>query len=452
MKGKLILTLLSLMLIHSLSAQNSYHERQKRTEWFREARFGVFVHWGIYAIPARGEWVQTQEKISAEDYKKYFDNFNPVDYNPTEWAKIAKNAGMKYAVLTAKHHDGFCLFDSKFTEFKATNTPAKRDLIKEYVEAFRAEGIKVGFYYSLIDWHHPDYPNVGNHPMKGNEEWNKRKYDWDKYIKYMHNQVSELLTNYGKIDIMWFDFSFAEYKGEKWNATELVRMVRKLQPGIIIDNRLGGNMEAEHPEEYAGDFEGPEQIIPNEIVIDEMGRSIPWEACITLNNSWGYSLRDNQYKTANDVIRTLVNCVSKNGNLLLNVGPDARGRIPEKSVKVLEEVGQWMKVNGESIYGCGAADFHKPDWGRFTQKGNYLYGHILDQGIGQYYLKNMKGKVTNAVLLMDGAEMQLSDFWLGGQKPFYEKDDLFMNFGKPLQHTYMLPNKVNTVIKLKLNK
>jgi alpha-L-fucosidase len=447
---KLLILFCTSLLMHGGFAQSDYQSRHERTQWFRDARFGMFIHWGLYAIPARGEWVRNQERLTLEQYQPYFDNFNPVDYDPVKWAKLAKEAGMKYAVLTTKHHDGFCLFDSEYTDYKATNTPAGRDLIKEYVEAFRAEGIKIGFYYSLIDWHHPNYPNVGNHPMAGNPEWDKKKYNFDNYLKYMRNQVEELVTNYGKIDILWFDYSFGEYTGNKWEAEALVKLARKHQPHILIDNRLGGNMEIDNPEPWAGDFEGPEQIIPYETVLDEAGRPIPWESCITLNNQWGYA-HDTEYKTAQDVIRSLVNCVSKNGNLLLNVGPDARGNIPRESIEVLQEVGEWMKLNSESIYGCGPADFAKPQWGFFTQKGNTLYGHIMEQGIGQYYLKHMKGKVDRATLLMDGAEMHLAEFWLGGQRSYIDEDDLFINFGRPIQHTYLLPDKTDTVVKIELS-
>ena len=200
-----------------------YEERQKRTEWFREARFGMFIHWGLYAIPARGEWVKSIEKISTEDYQQYFEEFNPVRYNPREWAKLAKEAGMKYAVLTTKHHDGFCLFDSAYTDYKSTNTKCGRDLVKEYVEAFRAEGLKVGFYYSLLDWHHPDYPHYGDrqHPMRDNEAYKDTPHNWDNYITYFHNQVRELLTNYGKIDLMWFEFS---YDNESLEGTQFQHM------------------------------------------------------------------------------------------------------------------------------------------------------------------------------------------------------------------------------------
>ncbi len=448
---KYFLLLLTFIINFSyIYAQDVYKERQERTEWFRDARFGMFIHWGIYAIPARGEWVRNQESLSIEEYQKYFDNFNPVDYNPREWARIAKDAGMKYAVMTAKHHDGFCLFDSKLTEYKATNTPAGRDLMKEYVEAFRAEGLKVGFYYSLLDWHHPDYPHYGDgiHPMSKNEAWKNKKHNFDNYIEYMHGQVKELVTNYGKIDIMWFDFSYGEISGEKWKATELVKMVRELQPGIIIDNRLGGNMEAENPEYFAGDFEGPEQVIPHDGVFDEKGRPIPWEACITLNNDWGYST-NNDYKTATDVIRALVNCVSKGGNLLLNVGPDARGRIPTKSQTVLQEVGEWIKLNGESIYGCGPAPFPKPEWGRFTMKENILFAHITDANIGQYYMKGMKDKIKNGCTLYDGSEVFISTFWLG-ERSYIDDNDIFFNLGKPLQWTFQVPDPRDTVIKFEV--
>lgn len=446
MKKNIFISIL-LLCLTVVSAQGTYEQRQKRTEWFQEARFGMFIHWGIYSIPARGEWVRNQEKLTIKDYQPYFDNFNPVDYNPVEWASLAKAAGMKYVVLTAKHHDGFCLFDSKYTEYKATNTPANRDLIKEYVEAFRAEGIRVGFYYSLIDWHHKDYPNVGNHPMHGNAEFDKKEYNWNNYLKYMHNQVEELVTNYGKIDIMWFDYSFDEYKGEKWKATELVQMVRKHQPHIIIDNRLGGNMEKENPEAYAGDFEGPEQIIPAEIMCDELGRTIPWETCITLNNEWGYA-RNSSYKTTKDVIRSMVNCVSKGGNLLLNVGPDSYGRIPDRSQQILCEVGEWLDINGESIYGCGPAQLSKPEWGFYTQKGNTLYAHIMEKSIGQYYLKQLNEKTVSGNLLCDGAEVFLTGYWNGDHKPFVKKDDLFMAIGKPIQVTHELPDAANTVVKI----
>ena len=360
-------------------------ERTKRTEWFLDARFGMFIHWGLYAIPARGEWIRSTEKISLEDYNKYYEEFNPSDYDPKSWAKAAKEAGMKYAVMTAKHHDGFCLYDTALTDFKATNTKSGRDFIREYVEAFRAEGIKVGLYYSLIDWHHEDFPAYGDrqHPMRDNEAFKGRKQDFNKYLEYMHGQVRELCTNYGKIDIIWFDFSYDDMSGEKWHATELVNMVRSLQPTIIIDNRLeasgenSGSIKTKNPSVYSGDFASPEQIIPPQGITDCDGESIPWESCITMNNNWGYCSTDKLFKSPKLIIRKLVECVSKNGNLLINVGPDANGRIPEESLQILAQIGKWMKKNGKGIYDCGTASYPKPEWGYFTQNSKLLYAHVF---------------------------------------------------------------------------
>jgi alpha-L-fucosidase len=215
-------------------------------------------------------------------------------------AKLAKQAGMKYAVLTTKHHDGFCLFDSQYTDYKATNTPAGRDLVREYVDAFRAEGIKIGLYYSLLDWHHPDYPayNDTHHPMRGNEAYKHQNGEhFERYIEYMHNQVRELLTNYGKIDIMWFDFHYDDMTGEKWEATKLVKMAREINPDLIIDNRMGGDITSANPEIYSGDFGSPEQMIPAGGMTDVLGNPIPWETCITLNDHWCYNANDLNYKS-----------------------------------------------------------------------------------------------------------------------------------------------------------
>jgi alpha-L-fucosidase len=455
---KRFVSLLMIILFHNsilLTAEKTddiWQIRRDRTEWFRDARFGMFIHWGLYAIPARGEWVRNKEQLSNKDYEIYFNEFNPVEYDPEEWARAAKNAGMKYVVMTAKHHDGFCLFDSKYTDYNSTNTPIGKDLIKEYVQAFRSKGLKVGFYYSLLDWHHPDYPHYCDpiHPMRENKEFENIDHNFDQYVEYLHNQVRELLTNYGKIDIMWFDFSYGKLSGEAWKATDLVKMVRDLQPGIIIDNRLGGHIEAEEPEPYAGDFEGPEQVIPSRGVFDENGRRIPWEVCLTLNNHWGYCATDRDFKSPQTIIRALVNCVSKSGNLLLNVGPDAMGNIPQECLDILDKVGMWINRNGNSIYGCQAAAYPKPEWGRYTQQGNKLYAHIFEQSIGQICLEGLKGKVVKARLLEDGSEVFISDFWLGGDRSFIGDQDIFINFGKPIQHTYILPDKMDTVVELEL--
>jgi len=406
----------------------------------------MFIHWGLYSIPARGEWVRGNEKMSFEQYKVFFDEFDATRYDPRAWARAAKAAGQKYAVLTTKHHDGFCLFDSKLTDFKATNTPAGRDLIREYVDAFRAEGLSVGLYYSIIDWNHPDYPGYGDriHPDRDNEAAKDKPIDFERYLDYMHGQVRELLTNYGKIDIMWFDFSYDDMTGEKWRATELIRMIRSIQPDIIIDNRLGGDIRAAEPEEYAGDFYSPEQIIPPGGIVDVNGASIPWEACITLNDNWGYHSGDREYKSAAQVIRTLVECVSKNGNLLLNVGPDAKGEITRESLDVLAEVGEWLRLNGDSIYRCGASELAKPEWGRYTQNGNKLYAHVFDRGIGPVYFAGLKGRIKRARLLRDGTELKVELPWMAEQYSDIDSGAFITLKGA------RLPDEKDTVIELEL--
>ncbi len=428
-------------------------EYQKRMKWYVEARFGMFLHWGLYAIPARGEWMRSFERMTDQEYRKYFEEFNPVDYDPVQWAKMAKKAGMKYMVLTAKHHDGFCLFDSKYTDFKSTNTKCGRDLVKEYVEAARGEGLKVGLYYSLLDWNHKDYPHFsdGAHPMYQNPQYKDEGRDWNRYLEYMHNQIRELCSNYGKIDILWFDYSFGEYSGEKWEATKLVNMVRSLQPGVIIDNRLEvsgsglGSLATGNPLPYHGDFVSPEQVIPQEGIRDVNGKPLIWEACFTMNDSWGYRMTDHYFKPASMLIKKLVECVSKGGNMLLNVGPDAKGNFPEQSVKILEEIGKWMDKNSDSIYGCGMSGMPRPDFGRITQKGNKLYYHIFENTIGPIPLIGIEKKEVKKIRLVStGTEVPIADNWVSRNYP----DITFADLG----NDPVLPDPVDTVIEVELLK
>ena len=394
-------------------------ERTKRTEWYRDARFGMFIHWGLYAIPARGEWVRSVEEIPKEEYDPLIREFSVENYDPKIWAKLAKEAGMKYAVLTAKHHDGFCLFDTQLTDFKSTNAPCHRDLVREFLDAFRAEGIRVGLYYSVIDWRHPDFPHYGdrNHPMRNRPEYSNENRNFDRYLDYMFGQIRELLTNYGKLDLMWFDFSYDNMKNETWKADKLIEMVRSIQPHLIIDNRLEGSGEdsgsilTRNPTPWSGDFASPEQMIPPAGIRDEDGNPVPWESCITLNNHWGYAAHDHHYKSAKMVIHMLVECVSKGGNLLLNVGPNAKGEIPEESVQILKEVGTWMKKNFRSIYHCGYAGLPKPEWGRYTRNGNLLYAHVMEEQAGAICLENMAGKIEKMRLVSDNSEIKESFFW-----------------------------------------
>ncbi len=428
-------------------------KRTERTRWFLQDRFGMFIHFGLYAIPARGEWVRSTEQISIEDYQPFFDEFNPTEFDAKQCAKLAKEAGMKYAVLTSKHHDGFCLFDSQLTDYKITNTPFGRDLVREFVDAFRAEGLKVGLYYSLLDWHHPGYPAYGDrqHPMRFNEAYKGMERDWDSYLSYMHGQVREICSNYGKLDILWFDFSYDDMKGEKWKAKELVEMVRSLQPDVIIDNRLegsgeeGGSLYTADPTTYAGDFASPEQIIPPEGVTNTLGDPIPWEACITMNENWGYCAYDKNFKSAGLIIRKLVECVSKNGNMLLNVGPDAKGRIPDESVTILKEIGRWMHRNGDSIYGCGSAGLPKPEWGWYTAKSGKLYAHVLEPSIGVIALQNLGGKIDSMRLLADGSELKIPQTFTTATFAQHA----FFNWG-PGHTSYPLPDEKDSVVEIRL--
>lgn len=426
--------------------------RAERTGWWIKERFGMFIHWGLYAIPARGEWVRSVEELGDEDYERYFREFNPARCDLREWAKIAKQAGMKYAILTAKHHEGFCLFDSALTDYKSTNTPAGRDFVREFTDAFRAEGLRVGLYYSLIDWHHPDYPAFGDryHPLRNDAAAKREPERFERYLAYMHGQIRELLTNYGRLDMMWFDFSYGEMSGEKWEATRLMETIRELQPHVLVDNRLEetgpGNLgiHAAEPGFYSGDFASPEQYIPPCGLTDETGAAIPWEACITLNNSWGYTAGDRNWKSAAIVIRKLIECVSRDGNLLLNVGPDAQGEIPQATARILAEVGEWLRLNGDSIYGCGGAGLPRPEWGLFTRSGDRLFAHIFEQSVGPYYLPALPEGALSARLLSDGAEWTVGDNRRIPTKP----SETFFNAAKPEFHTYPLPDERSTVVEL----
>jgi alpha-L-fucosidase len=368
----------------------------------------------LYAQAARHEWVKKNERISDKDYQKYFEIFNPDLFDAKVWAKKAKAAGMKYAVITSKHHEGFNMFDSKYTDYKVTNTPYGKDIIKEWVDAFRAEGLRIGFYYSLIDWHHPEYTIDRVHPQSANtkEEYDALNKDRDMsvYREYLKNQVREILTNYGKIDILWLDFSFPGEFGkgrDDWGSEELIKMVRQLQPGILIDDRAD-------LQEYAGgwDFQTPEQYkVDKWPEVD--GKKIPWETCQTFSGSWGYYRDEYTWKDNKQLLVLLIESVSKGGNLLLNVGPTARGIFDERADKALSEMGDWMKVNNRSIYGCTQAPdgFKAPDNALLTYnpKNNRLYIHLLDYPLQNLRLPGYQGKVKYAQFLHDASEIKISE-------------------------------------------
>jgi alpha-L-fucosidase len=305
----------------------------------------MFIHWGVYTIPERGEWIMYQEHIPADEYAALAEQFQPRKFNPREWVALAKAAGMKYIVITTRHHDGYCLFDSKVSDFTSVKTAAKRDFIAEFVEACREANMRIGFYYSLVDWRFP-----GVLPLSVKRE----PAVYAPMVEQAHAQVRELLTNYGKIDILWYDM-LTPTDPELWRSKELNAMARELQPGILINNRAG----------IPADFGTPENTVE--------ASGTPWESCYTMNRSWAYCPSDTNYKPAAELIRVLASCASQGGNLLLNVSPDREGIIPVPQVDRLREIGQWMSVNGSSIYGAQRAPFDAPNLGMTTRVGNKVY-------------------------------------------------------------------------------
>lgn len=386
------------------------------TDWFVHDRFGMFLHFGLYSLPARHEWVKSRERMSDEHYQTYFKHFNPDLLDARAWAKKAREAGMKYAVLTTKHHEGFCLFDSQYTDYKSTNTPYGKDIVREYVDAFRAEGLRIGFYYSLLDWHHPDYPIDNCHPLRKapNAAELDRGRDMKKYAKYMREQVTELLTNYGKIDILWFDFSIAPMKNppewmqfgggkgaEQWEAEELLATCRRLMPDIIINDRTS----------IPQDLTTPEQTQPTEWVRDaKTGEYLTWEACQTFSGSWGYYRDEQSWKSPNMLLNLLVSSVSLGGNLIMNVGPTSRGCFDERAENALKVYADWMRVNGRSVYGCTMAEpgFRAPEGVRLTQSedGTRLYLHLCNYPFQELTIEGLSAEQIDYVqLLSDGSEV-----------------------------------------------
>jgi alpha-L-fucosidase len=368
-KAGWVLAALMVMTLVPACAQQTTGAPAEDLRWFKESRFGMFIHWGIYSILGRGEWVMFQEKIPVETYEKMQAEFDPTLFDAEKVVALAKAAGQKYITITSKHHDGFCMFDSKLTTYSSMHSPAHRDFIGELTKACQKNGVGIFYYYSLLDWHHPDYK--GNFP---------------KYLDYAFGQVRELCTNYGKINGIWFDGGW-EHSAADWKAEELIGMIRKLQPHALVNDRAN----------WDGDFGTPEQTIPG-------GRVGPgqrlFECCFTVNNNWGYNAGDLGFKSPQRIVQMVSDIVGRGGNLLLNIGPKPTGEVDDRQAWRLRNVGEWMKANGESIYGCDGGPFTVTPWGACTSKGNRLYLHFWEwPGAGEYVVKGLKTKVKSAYVL-----------------------------------------------------
>ena len=419
--GRIFTALCSVAVISSCAPETppqlpteTKEQHDARMQWWRDARFGLFIHWGLYAVPAgewkgqtsHAEWIRETAQIPLEEYDKFVPQFNPVKFDAGEWVRTAKAAGVKYIVITSKHHDGFCLFDSKETDFDVMSTPFKRDIMKELSDACRKEGIRICWYHSIMDWHHPDYL-----PRR---EWETARSvegaDLDRYVAHMKRQLKELTSNYGPIGVLWFD---GEWEST-WNEArgrDLYAYVRSLQPDIIINNRVGagraGMQGLTKEGAFAADFGTPEQEIPTTGL-----PGIDWETCMTMNDHWGYNKHDNNWKSTEELVRNLADVASKGGNFLLNVGPTAEGLFPQASIDRLREIGKWMGVNGEAIYGTSASPFKQLPWGRCTQKaidgGARLYLHVFNWPADRkLVVPSILNEPVRAYLLSDAGKSSL---------------------------------------------
>jgi alpha-L-fucosidase len=360
------------------SAAEPPPDQDRRIQWWREAKFGMFVHWGLYSVLGREAWAMGDEDIPLEEYERLTERFQPPPNAARAWAKLAREAGMRYMVMTAKHHEGFCLFDSRLTDYCATKRGPRRDLVREYVDAARAENLRVGLYYSLMDWHHPDWRRAKDDPVAR-----------QRFVEYTHGQLREVMSNYGKIDILWYDMA-VPLDVQGWRSAEMNEMVFRLQPNILVNNR---NL-------LPGDFSTPEQST-------QPGKG-DWESCMTINDSWAYLAGDNNWKSTQQLVQNLVECARDGGNYLLDIGPRADGSVPEPSVVRLKEIGQWLQRNGDCVYGTQKCRFPHGNIGAFTRRGNTLYTVIYFWPGETMIVGGVKFKVNSARYLATGQPVRFT--------------------------------------------
>lgn len=392
-------------------AQTSYQptsENLAARRWFQDAKFGLFVHWGVYSVLAEGEWVMNIKQIPISEYEKLPLQFNPTAFNPAEWVALVKAAGMKYITITSKHHDGFAMFDSKLTDWDIVDrTPYKKDVLKMLADECHKQGIKLFFYHSQLDWHHPDYyPRGGTGLASGRPDSG----DWNRYLDFMDGQLKELLTNYGEIGGIWFDGMW-DKKEADWRLERTYKLIHDLQPQALV----GSN---HHLTPFPGeDFQMFEKDLPGQNTSgfnkeQEIGK-LPLETCETMNNSWGYNKYDKSFKSTRALIQYLVRAAGNNANFLLNVGPMPTGEIQPEFVERLQQVGKWLQRYGETIYGTRGGPLTPRPWGVTTRKGNKIYLHILDWPDETLILPRMTPKIKTARFLKDGSPAQIIDHELG---------------------------------------
>ena len=414
---KLLLTaFLSLILICNISAQTYVPapENIKAREWFSDAKFGLFIHWGPFSIPGAGEWVMNERNITVKNYTRLMNFFNPIEFNAAQWVSMAKSAGMKYITLITRHHDGFSMWDTKYSDFNIMNSPYKKDVVKMMADECHKQGIKLFLYYSLLDWRREDYPHETG--RTGQHSGRTGNGDYAVYLQFMKNQLTELLTNYGEIAGIWFDGHWDQTKpeGEKdrssrinWHYDEIYGLIHKLQPQCLIGNN-------HHLTPFPGeDFQMFERDLPGEnksgLSFQEASQKMPLETCETMNNSWGFNITDTNYKSSKQLVHYLVNAAGRNANFLLNVGPMPNGKIQQEFQDTLQEIGKWLGQYGESIYGTTGNLISPQNWGVVTAKDKMIYIHILKNPDQSFIvLESLPGKVQNCMLMVNKKHLKFT--------------------------------------------